>query len=53
MFDAVLKHRGWSPDPGCLDRAMVRETPLLAALSLALELAGEPPGPLEPWQRAM
>jgi len=53
VFDAVLKHHGWSQDPCCLDRAMARETPLLAALSLALELAGEPPGPLAPWQRAM
>ncbi|MDR3672285.1 MAG: adenylyltransferase/cytidyltransferase family protein [Holophaga sp.] len=53
MFDAVLKQHGWSADQGCLQRALARETPLLAALALALDLAGEPSGALEPWQQAM
>jgi cytidyltransferase-like protein len=53
VFDAVLKHHGWSADQARLDRALARETPLMAALSLALELAGEPSSPLEPWQKAM
>ena len=52
MFDAVLKQHRWPADPPCLARALARETPLLAALSLALELAGEAPDP-EPWRKAM
>ncbi len=52
MFDAVLERHGWTAEPGSLARA-AREAPLDAALTLALELAGEPAGPLEPWKRAM
>jgi hypothetical protein len=52
VFDAVLKCHGWSADQASLDRA-AREAPLDAALILALELAGEPAGPLEPWKQAM
>jgi hypothetical protein len=52
VFDAVLKCHGWSADQASLDRA-AREAPLDAALTLALELAGEPEGPLEPWKQAM
>jgi cytidyltransferase-like protein len=53
VFDAVLKQHGWSADQGCLQRALARETPLDAALALALELAGEPAGALASWRQAM
>ena len=48
MFDAVLKRLGWPAHPAPSGLA-----PLDAALALALELAGAPPGPLEPWREAM
>ena len=59
MFDAVLQHHGWSPDPDGLELALARTAPLDAALVLALELAGEPtrangePLDLAPWREAM
>jgi len=59
MFDAVLQHHGWSPDPEGLVLALDQTAPLDAALVLALELAGEPtrangePLDLAPWREAM
>ena len=54
MFDAVLKSHGWSLEAESLDRVNGQGSPLDAALTLALEIAGEPvPDDLSSWRDAL